>query len=92
MLSEAEKQVNAERGFESWAGPDVITIAKTRLARADNPGKPTGGHGTSHRSPTCGHRRRHDTFCGGQRCGKSSCCIQNIAKIVTRTCINVTTG
>ena len=62
---------------------------------ADNPGKPTGGHRTSHRSPTGGHRGGHDTFCGGQgwttgghRWGKISCCIQNIAKIVTRTCIS----
>ena len=28
----------------------------------DNPGQPTGGHRTSHRSSTCGH----DTFRGGQ--------------------------
>ena len=32
------------------------------LARAENPGQPTGGHSISHRSPTGGH----DTFCGGQ--------------------------
>ena len=29
---------------------------------ADNPGQPTGGHRTPHRSCTGGH----DTFCGGQ--------------------------
>ena len=54
--------------------------------------EPTGGHRTSHRSPTSGHRGGHDTFCGflGWTTGgrKFSCCIQNIAKIVTRTCIN----
>ena len=36
--------------------------------RTDNAGQPTGGHRTSHRSPTSGYRGGCDTFCGGQRC------------------------
>ena len=35
-------------------------------SRTDNPGKPIGGHRTSHRSPTGGHCGGHDTFFGGQ--------------------------
>ena len=54
-----------KRGFKKqfW---QLKQSLKDLATRADNPGQPTGGQRTSHRSPTGGHSGGHGTFCGGQ--------------------------
>ena len=48
--------------FIFWCNFVVFIPKKNMTYRANNPGHPTGGQRTSHRSPT----GSHDTFCGGQ--------------------------